>query len=319
MGTPGIRFVAIGDSFTEGVGDELPDGSVRGWADLVAQGIADATGEPIAYANLAIRGKLLAAIIAEQLDAAIALGPTLISFNGGGNDMLRPGTNMPWIIGETERALRRIDQAGIRPLLLAGANPTGGLPSGGRVARKGDELTAAAGRLASELGVTFADNWSDRELAGRQYWSRDRLHLGPVGHHRVAARVLRSLGYHHPQAWTVDAAPLAAPGMREQFAYTREHVLPWIGRRLTRRSSGDGRSPKFAEFVTLEPQHSRLSRKDVEAELHDEHGDDNEKDHTNKLHAPRDRHARADKAPDHVRGAHHQAERPEHRPQGNEE
>lgn len=43
----GIRYVAIGDSFTEGVGDERPDGSVRGWADLVAQGLADATGEAV--------------------------------------------------------------------------------------------------------------------------------------------------------------------------------------------------------------------------------------------------------------------------------
>src|SRR5690606_5055228 len=104
----GIRYVAIGDSFTEGVGDEQPDGSIRGWADLVAQGLADATGEPVQYANLAIRGRLLARILAEQLEPAIDLRPTLISLNGGGNDMLRPGTDMPWIIGETERALRRI-------------------------------------------------------------------------------------------------------------------------------------------------------------------------------------------------------------------
>ena len=62
-----MRFVAIGDSFTEGVGDELPDGRVRGWADIAAQGWADAAGEPIEYANLAIRGKLIEPIVAEQL------------------------------------------------------------------------------------------------------------------------------------------------------------------------------------------------------------------------------------------------------------
>lgn len=148
-----IRFVAIGDSFTEGVGDEQPDGSVRGWADLVAQGLADATGEPIEYANLAIRGRLLAPILAEQLEPAIALGPTILSFNGGGNDMLRPGTDMASIIAATEGALTRIQQAGIEPLLLAGANPTGGLPSGGSVSRKGSELTRAAGDVAHRLGV----------------------------------------------------------------------------------------------------------------------------------------------------------------------
>lgn len=78
-----VRFVAIGDSFTEGVGDELPDGTVRGWADLVAQEWADAAVEPISYANLAIRGKLVWPIVEEQLEPALALGPTHLSFNGG--------------------------------------------------------------------------------------------------------------------------------------------------------------------------------------------------------------------------------------------
>ncbi|MGO3146715.1 MAG: SGNH/GDSL hydrolase family protein [Leucobacter sp.] len=254
MSSAPIRYVAIGDSFTEGVGDEQPDGSVRGWADLVAQGIADATGQPVEYANLAIRGRLLARIIAEQLEPALALGPTIVSFNGGGNDMLRPGTDIPWIVGETEKALRRIQEAGVEPLLLAGANPTGGLPSGGRVARKGDELTRAAASIATRMGVRFADNWSDVELAGRQYWSLDRLHLAPVGHHRVASNVLRTLGHDAPVDWVLDAMPIPAPRMREQLIYSREHVLPWIGRRLTGRSSGDGRSAKFAAFTTVLPR-----------------------------------------------------------------
>ncbi|MFF8819334.1 SGNH/GDSL hydrolase family protein [Leucobacter sp. NPDC015123] len=249
-----IRFVAIGDSFTEGVGDEQPDGSVRGWADLVAQGLADATGEPIEYANLAIRGRLLAPILAEQLEPAIELGPTILSFNGGGNDMLRPGTDMASIIAATEGALTRIQQAGIEPLLLAGANPTGGLPSGGSVSRKGSELTRAAGDVARRLGVKFSNNWDDAELAGSQYWSIDRLHLAPIGHHRVAANVLRTLGHEPPADWVTTAAPKAAPTARDQLRYTREHVLPWIGRRLTGRSSGDGRTAKYPEVVTINPR-----------------------------------------------------------------
>ncbi len=249
-----IRYVAIGDSFTEGVGDELPDGSVRGWADLVAQGLADAAGEPIQYANLAIRGRLLGSIIAEQLEPALALGPTLLTFNGGGNDMLRPGTDMPWVIAQTERALRRILETEAEPLLLAGADPTAGLPRGERVRAKGDELTAAASELARELGIGMCDNWNDPVLARREYWSGDRLHLSPVGHHRVASNVLRALGRPHPADWVLDADPRPAPGRREQLRYTREHVLPWIGRRLTGRSSGDGRAAKHPEWVWVDPR-----------------------------------------------------------------
>lgn len=249
-----IRYVAIGDSFTEGVGDEQPDGSVRGWADLVAQGLADATGRPIEYANLAIRGRLLGPIIDEQLEPALALGPSLVSFNGGGNDMLRPGTDLPWILERTGSALRRILETDAAPLLLAGANPTAGLPSGGRVRAKGDELTREAGALAGQLGVRFCDNWSDRVLARREYWSPDRLHLAPVGHHRVASNVLRALGYAAPADWVIDADPRPAPTRREQLRYTREHVLPWIQRRLTGRSSGDGRTAKHPDWVRIDPR-----------------------------------------------------------------
>ena len=209
-----IRYVAIGDSFTEGVGDEQPDGSVRGWADLVAQGLADATGEPIDYANLAIRGRLLGPILAEQLEPAIALGPTLLSFNGGGNDMLRPGTDMASIIAATEGALFRIQQAGIEPLLLAGANPTGGLPNGGSVSRKGSELTRAAGAVAERLGIRFSDNWSDPRARAQPVLVAGppppRARRAPQGRGERAARAraLRAgrLGRHRGPARDPDRA-----------------------------------------------------------------------------------------------------------------
>ncbi|GAA2186738.1 SGNH/GDSL hydrolase family protein [Leucobacter alluvii] len=249
-----IRYVAIGDSFTEGVGDERPDGSVRGWADLVAQGLADATGAAVDYANLAIRGRLLAPIIAEQLEPALALQPTVVTFNGGGNDMLRPRTNIAWVAAQTEHALMRIRDSGAEPILLAGANPTAGLPGGARVRVKGDELVRAARAIAERLDVRFADNWNDPELAGGQYWSPDRLHLAPVGHRRVAANVLRAMGYTAPADWELNAAAIPRPTRRDQLRYTREHVVPWVQRRLTGRSSGDGRTAKYAEWTRVEPR-----------------------------------------------------------------
>jgi len=114
-----MRYVAIGDSFTEGVGDELPDGTVRGWADLVAAGLATAEGS-IEYANLAIRGRLLEPIIREQLPAAMALSPppTLLSLNGGGNDMMRPGMETARLVELTRRAVRRCAEAGVRNELM---------------------------------------------------------------------------------------------------------------------------------------------------------------------------------------------------------
>jgi lysophospholipase L1-like esterase len=248
-----VRFVAIGDSFTEGVGDELPDGRVRGWADIAAQGWADAAGHPIQYANLAIRGKLAWPIVEQQLEPALALRPTHLSFNGGGNDMLRPRTDVEHIADAFSRALRRCDEEGVTLILLSGANPSGQLPMGALVQRRGDELSEAViRRVAGRTDVVRALNWPDRALASPPYWSEDRLHMNSAGHHRVAARVLHALGYEPPAEWWAPTAhpPLGVSGL----AYYREHVGPWVRRRLTRTSSGDGRPVKFPTWVELVPQ-----------------------------------------------------------------
>lgn len=246
-----VRFVAIGDSFTEGVGDELPDGTVRGWADLVAQGWAASRGESIEYANLAIRGRLVWPIVEQQLEPALALKPTHLSFNGGGNDMLRPRASIPHLAAAFSHVLRRCDQEGVQFVLLSGANPSAQLPLGTMIQRRGDELSAAV--LARTIGrpdVIRALNWPDRELSHPSYWSADRLHMNARGHHRVAARVLAALGERVPDGWwSLDASPETDP--LDRRAYVREHLGPWVRRRLTRTSSGDGRAPKHGDWLTV--------------------------------------------------------------------
>ncbi|GAA2991960.1 lysophospholipase L1-like esterase [Microbacterium terrae] len=248
MGT--LRYVAIGDSFTEGVGDELPDGRVRGWADLVAEGWA-ASGADVEYANFAIRGKLVQPIVDEQLEPALALRPTHLSFNGGGNDMLRPRTSVSRVVAAFEHVLRRCDEEGVQLIVLSGANPSGQLPLRRVIQRRGDLLSAAvSAALADRPDVVRAFNWPDRELSSPPYWSEDRLHMNSRGHHRVAARVLTSLGVEPPAAWW-SLPPLPDVGARGT-AYYREHVGPWIQRRLTGTSSGDGRHPKYAAWTRLD-------------------------------------------------------------------
>lgn len=246
-----IRFVAIGDSFTEGVGDERPDGSARGWADLAAEGWAASRGEPIEYANLAIRGKLVWPIVREQLEPALALKPTHLSFNGGGNDMLRPRTTAAHVANAFSHVLRRCDEEGVRLILLSGANPSAHLPMGQVVRRRGDELSAAVlQRVQGRDDIVRALNWPDAELSTSPYWSEDRLHMNARGHHRVAARVLEALGERAPEDWwSLPALPEARGlGRRDYF---REHLGPWLRRRMTGTSSGDGRAPKHGEWVRI--------------------------------------------------------------------
>lgn len=250
-----VRFVAIGDSFTEGVGDELPDGVVRGWADLTAAGWADSLGEPIEYANLAIRGKLVWPIVAQQLEPALALKPTHLSFNGGGNDMLRPRTSISHIADAFSQVLRRCDEEGVQLILLSGANPSAQLPLSRVIQRRGDLMSAAVvARIGERDDVVRALNWPDVELSDPSYWSEDRLHMNARGHHRVAARVLDALGQQVPEGWwSLPELPEAVRLARGE--YFREHLGPWFRRRLTGTSSGDGREPKFGgQWIEVSPR-----------------------------------------------------------------
>ncbi len=247
-------YVAIGDSFTEGMGDHWPDGGERGWADLTAIGLGRAAGAPIRYANLAIRGRKLAPVIAEQLEPAIALRPDLVSINGGGNDMLRPTMTPAIVADQLIAAAERAAEAGISVLLLSGADPSGHLPMGTVFRRRGEELTDAVQTRLDRLAgadVVLCDNFGDVELRDPGYWSDDGLHLNSRGHHRVAGNVLQSLGVAAPPEFAQIASAELPDTNYRSSAYWRAHVLPWIGRRLTGRSSGDGRAPKRPHLEPL--------------------------------------------------------------------
>ncbi len=247
-----VRYVAIGDSFTEGVGDE-PDGvNPRGWADLVAAGLAVEHGD-VEYANLAIRGRLLEPIATEQVDAALSMDPlpTLMTFNGGGNDMLRPGSDLPALIALTRTAVRRCRDAGVDVVLLAGADPSAGLPFGSTIRARGEFLTSEISTLASDEGLTFVDMFHDAEIRHPVYWSADRLHLNAIGHRRVAAHVLRAVGVHTVEV--PDRPTESVRGVRvvEDIRFVRGHLTPWVIRRIRGRSSGDDRTAKHPAWVRV--------------------------------------------------------------------
>lgn len=246
-------YIAIGDSFTEGVGDNLPDGRVRGWADFVAIGLAAASPAPVTYANLAVRGKKLGPIIAEQLEPAVTQRPQVISLNGGGNDIMRPRVSVESVARTLVDAADHVTASGSHMLLLSGANPSGIMPLGRVLRKRGDELARAVRAELPRSGVTFVDNWADEGLEDIRYWSEDRLHLNGLGHARVASNVLTALDVPVPAEWGVQEVAAAGPGARTRRTadYYRRFVLPWIGRRLTGRSSGDGRSAKIATLTPV--------------------------------------------------------------------
>ena len=226
-------YVAIGDSFTEGVGDELSDGRVRGWADLVAVGLAYAAHEPVSYANLAIRGRLLAPIIDEQLDAALALKPSLLSINGGGNDILRPRVAIARVADQLLEAVDRATSQGIHVVLASGANPSAHMPLGAMVQARGEQLAQGIRdhlrghvELASllESWVEASDDWelvaprtlSLLTIAHRSGDTATRAamdHVNASGHAFITHTVVNGR-FSVLQQTTTDAVPAVGEALR---------------------------------------------------------------------------------------------------------
>src|SRR4051812_16364623 len=115
-------FVALGDSFTEGLDDVRADGSVAGWADRTAEVLA--AREPgFRYANLAVRGLGLGNVIDHQIPAAVAMRPELVSIAAGGNDVLRPRFDLEGLGRQIEGAIGTLSATGATVLVFAGFDP----------------------------------------------------------------------------------------------------------------------------------------------------------------------------------------------------
>lgn len=239
---PWRRFVAVGDSFTEGVGDPDPDlpGGLRGWADRVAEVLAQDVDD-FAYANLAVRGKLIAQIVADQIEPAIALNPDLISICAGGNDVIRPGTDPDEIAAQLEDAVARLSSTGAAVVLFTGIDTAFTpvfRPFRGKVAIYNENVRA----IADRHDCIVADQWSLKVVQDSRFFDDDRLHYNALGHHEVARMVLRALNVPNDlQAMQPDPIPQRTwrEARREDIGWAREHLAPWVLRRLRHQSSGD--------------------------------------------------------------------------------
>lgn len=240
------RYVALGDSFTEGLGDHdasLPN-AVRGWADRVAEVLAH---DDFTYANLAIRGRKLLPILAEQVEPALAMKPDLVSIYAGANDVLRPRINIDGLVAAYDVAIGRLVDAGAHAVIFTAYDPGGSQVFGalrGRFAIY-NELVR---QVAERHGATLVDFWRLRDYRDDRLWDVDRMHLSSAGHQRMAIAVLDALGVRH------DLAPLELGdrlvlSVKERrtanVEWATSHAGPWVKRRLTGASSGDDISPRW--------------------------------------------------------------------------
>ena len=253
MTTTWQRYVAIGDSFTEGVGDPVAEDAVRGWADRLAEHLS-AAQDGLEYANLAIRGRLLGRVLDEQLPAAVALQPDLVSIVAGGNDLLRPGADPDGLAAAMEEAVTAVRATGADVLLATGVDPRQ-TPLIGRTRGRSATYNAHLWSIAARHGARVLDQWGAAWVQDRRMWDADRLHLNAEGHRRTALAAAAVLGVEVDPGWAVplDPEPPLARRARlgQEAAWVRSFVVPWVGRRLRGRSSGDGRAAKRPAALPL--------------------------------------------------------------------
>ncbi|MGY1434108.1 SGNH/GDSL hydrolase family protein [Streptomyces reniochalinae] len=250
--SPIRSFVALGDSFTEGMSDVLPGGAYRGWADLLAARLA-ALEPGFRYANLAVRGKLIGQITEDQVNPAVAMGADLVTLVGGLNDVLRPRCDTARVCALLEEAVGKLAPSCGTLVLMRSPGRSG--PVLERYRARMEELFAFIDELAERHGAVVVDLFGSRTLSDPRLWADDRLHLSAEGHRRVAEAVWQRLGLPAEADWDAPLPPSRPPSWPTRrladLRFARVHLLPWIGRRLTGRSSGDGRAPKRPELTPL--------------------------------------------------------------------
>lgn len=256
------RFVALGDSFTEGVGDWnslLPNG-VRGWADRVAEKLAKSE-KGWEYANLAVRSKRLRHIVADQLEPALAMEPTLVTLYAGGNDILDLGTDMDELLEEYERLVRRLAGTGATLVLFTGYDVKVN-PLLEPLRRRNWQYNERVRGLARELDAVLVDYWCFDEYADRRMWDEDRLHMSTAGHRFLARQVLDQLGVPHrmkPREWEPPPRRGTREWVRAQRAWVNDWVVPLIGRKIRGVTLGDTLSPRWPEPIRV-PRKGGLRR-----------------------------------------------------------
>jgi lysophospholipase L1-like esterase len=265
------RFVAVGDSFTEGLDDLQPDGTYRGWADLVAAELA--SRQPgLRYANLAVRGRRLARIREEQVAHAVAMQPDLVTLAAGGNDIIGFRVDVPSLTKAFHAMVADLTATGATVVVFAGFDPRGRLPMSRVLAARAAAYNAAVVDSARRLGAQVVDLWHLVELYQDDMWAPDRLHLSSRGHLLVADAVLGVLGIEGVHATATSGAVTDAArrrwlaARRDDAAWARTYFAPWVGRKIRGRSTGDLVEPKRPHLAEVTgPALSSIDLRSVDA------------------------------------------------------
>lgn len=249
------RYVAIGDSTSEGLDDPDGQGGYHGWANRLAERIAAQQGS-LLYANLAVRGRTTRQIREEQLAPALAMRPDLATVSAGTNDVLRRRFEPEVFAADLEAMLNALVQQGASVLIFTLPDLRDVMPIAKIMGERVLRLNEAIRGCCTRSGAVLCDLAAHSIASDPRLWSDDRLHANSIGHARIADALAYHLGLPDTdESWAVPlperAAPTFADIARAELAWLRIHLLPWIWRHAQGKSSGDGRGPKRPELTPV--------------------------------------------------------------------
>jgi lysophospholipase L1-like esterase len=242
------RYVAVGDSSTEGLDDPDGSGGFRGWADRLAEHVA-VTSPGLLYANLAVRGKSAGEIRATQLAPAIAMRPDLATVVAGMNDLLRSRWDAARVAAEVAEMVAGLRAVGTTVVTFTIPDVSRRMRLGRTLTEKTAALNVEIRKMAHATGAVLLDLANYEIADDPRVWAADRIHGNPAGHARIAAALAHLLGL--PGA-TADALTATLPSddrrrrdlVVEDLAWVAKYVAPWAWRRLRGRTTGDGITAK---------------------------------------------------------------------------
>ncbi|MFH9979711.1 SGNH/GDSL hydrolase family protein [Streptomyces sp. NPDC017179] len=219
-----VRFVALGDSLTEGVGDPTGDGW-RGWAALLAGGLAERPAA-VEFTNLAVSGAQTRDVLERQTPAGLDLRPDVVSVVVGVNDTLRRTFDIHAVAARLDQVYAAFTCRGAVLLTACLPDPGAmlGLPGAlaRPLARRQRAVNTVVHALSERYGAVHLHADAGQWLTDRAMWSADRLHPGERGHRQLAVRF-------HALLAETGVANGPAPSPEPEFpAPTRSASLWWL-------------------------------------------------------------------------------------------
>lgn len=250
------RYVAIGDSQSEGLWDGDDDIGVFGFADRLAV-LVDAHHPGLSYANLAVRGKRIRDVIEEQLPTVLAMKPDLITTCIGMNDVTRPGRSFDRALADLEYLHDRLAETGATVVTTTFPDLVQILPVGRLIAARVVQINDVIRTEADRHGFRLVDLYGASSMLDPDTWSADRVHGSPRGHALFAAAAAEALGLPGSSHDWAHARPhVVRPGFRSrmysQALWTQNLLMPWLWKHFRGLSSADGRASKRPVLAGLD-------------------------------------------------------------------